>query len=154
MQLVELNCISGASKRGAQRVVHAVIAQMEALYVIQRDIEAKRAQVAGTDPIKKLVELVGSAVTLEDLQQQEARLQSKISQNLAAIKRQDASTATTVHLVLEDKFQGKIYKSQALLMRLCSKVRQALLAAVPFKRRISRAKKGMCLILESTLKWY
>lgn len=126
---------------------------MEALYVVQRDIEGRRAQVAETDPVAELVELVGSAVTLEDLEQQEARLQSRISQNLAALKRQDTSTAETVHLILEDKFQGKIYKSQALLIRLRSKVRQALLAAVPFKRRISRAKKGMDPILELPPEW-
>lgn len=113
----------------------------EALYILQEEIAAKRAQIRTFDPVNNLSDLVGSSVTLEDLQQEEARLQDKIKQNMALLNR-NTEAGETARLLLKNEFQQKLYKCQALLMRLCSKVRQALLAAVPFKRRISRAKKG------------
>ena len=115
---------------------------MEAEYIVQQEIRSKRVQITSFDPVNNLSDLVGSSITLQDLEKDQCRLQAKIQQNLALLKRETGEGKESVRLLMADEFQSKIYKCQALLMRLCSKVRQALLAAVPFKRRISRAKKG------------
>lgn len=115
---------------------------MEAQFVVQQEIEAKRALLTSFDPHNNLSDLVGTSITLEDLKKDQSRLRAKIEQHLALLKRETGDGERSVRLLMENDFEAKIYKCQALLMRLCTKVRQALLAAVPFKRRISRAKKG------------
>lgn len=134
--------LAEASTRGANRLTHALIALMEAEYIVQQEIRAKRAQITSFDPANNLSDLVGSSITLQDLEKDQSRLQGKIAQHLTSLKAATGEGETSIRLLIQDEFQSKIFKCQALLMRLCSKVRQALLAAVPFKRRISRAKKG------------
>lgn len=90
----------------------------------------------------ELVDLVDSGIALEELQSDIAKLKQKIETMISSLSLEDPATGEAVRLALRNKFELDLYKCQALLIRLGSKVRQAVLAAVPFKRRISRSKKG------------
>jgi hypothetical protein len=87
-------------------------------------------------------EVVDSSLTLEDLHVLVARLDQRIKKSLTILTGKDAGTAESVKAAVQDDYLAKRFKAQAILMRIHQKVRHSLLAAVPYKRRISRAKKG------------
>ena len=85
------------------------------------------------------------SLSLDELQDTADKLEKKLQSNLMKLMGKDAATAAAIKKAMKDKFLSLRLKSRALLIRIRQKVLQSLLAAVPYKRRISRAKKG---------KWY
>lgn len=85
------------------------------------------------------------SLSLDELQDTADKLEKKLQSNLMKLMGKDAATAAAIKKAMKDKFLSLRLKSRVLLIRIRQKVLQSLLAAVPYKRRISRAKKG---------KWY
>ena len=94
------------------------------------------------NPEQQSGDLIDATVYLDDLRKAEKKLNERIRQHKRTLTGKDAPTAAMIEHALKDKFELKVFKCRALIICLCFKVRQSLLAAVPFKRRISRAKKG------------
>jgi len=84
---------------------------------------------------------------LDDLRPAAERLQRRIARDLQILMGQDYATASAINKALKDDFLAIRLKCRAILIRLRDKVRDILLSAVPYKRRISRAKRGWLLIL-------
>lgn len=87
-------------------------------------------------------ETVEISLSLEDLEETAAQLRKKVEAGLRKLMGKDSATATALKKAIQNEFLALRLKSRALLMRIRQRVLQSLLAAVPFKRRISRAKKG------------
>jgi uncharacterized protein YtpQ (UPF0354 family) len=90
------------------------------------------------------VEVADTSLTLEDLHALAARLDQRIKKNLEILTGKDAGTAASITQAVKDDYLAKRLKARAMLMRVHQKVKHSLLVAVPYKRRISRAKKGTC----------
>ena len=85
---------------------------------------------------------VDAMLTLEDLHVVLARLEQRIESSLNSLTGTNASTKESILMAIKDDYLGKRLKAYAILTQVHQKVKQSLLAAVPYKRRISRAKKG------------
>jgi hypothetical protein len=79
---------------------------------------------------------------LEELELTASRLEGKIKSSMLKLLGKDSATAAAVKRAINGKFLGLRMKGRALLVRIRLKVQQSLLAASPYRRRISRAKKG------------
>jgi hypothetical protein len=79
---------------------------------------------------------------LDDMNTAYNRLKARLERNLKLLTGHDGAAAALIQEVVEDKMQCLIFKCQAHLMRIHSKVQQAKFAAVPFERRISQSKSG------------
>ena len=88
---------------------------------------------------------IEGALGLEDLHASATRLQQRIKRSVQLLTGKDRATAEAVKNALKDAHLAKVYKCKAIQLRLANRVRNSLLAAVPFKRRISRVKKGECV---------
>jgi len=108
---------------------------------ITKEIASSKPSTDATDATS----IIDLSLNLASLQTTSTRLKQRIDQSMHLLTGKDNATASAIKASLKDEFQNKIYKCRALLIQLVSKVRQALLAAVPFKRRISRAKKGKAM---------
>lgn len=115
---------------------------MESLAGIQETIKAVTDELPSIDPDGKCGDLLDATLYLEDLQKAERKLIQQIKSHKETLTGNHAPTAAAIQHALKNKFELKVFKTRALMIRLCSKIRQSLLAAVPFKRRISRVKKG------------
>jgi hypothetical protein len=89
------------------------------------------------------VEAVEASITLEDLQALVAQLDIRINKKVKILTGKDSATAATVTRAVTNDYLAKRLKARALLMRVHQKVMHSLLVALPYKRRISRAKKGV-----------
>jgi hypothetical protein len=89
------------------------------------------------------VEAVEASITLEDLQALVAQLDIRINKKVKILTGKDSATAATVTRAVTNHYLAKRLKARALLMRVHQKVMHSLLVALPYKRRISRAKKGV-----------
>ena len=105
------------------------------LDLIKRITERQAGPSQGTSEID-------AALTLEDLHLVEQRLGDRIRKTLNALTGKDKGTATSIENAKNNQYLMKRLQARAILMRLHQKVMHSLLAAVPYKRRISRAKKG------------
>jgi len=79
---------------------------------------------------------------LDDLRAAADRLQRRIARDVQALMGKDKATASAIRKALKDSFLSLRLKCRAILIRLRDKVRDILLSAVPYRRRISRAKRG------------
>lgn len=89
------------------------------------------------------VEAVEASITLEDLHALVAQLDIWINKKVRILTGKDSATAATVARAVTNDYLAKRLKARALLMRVHQKVMHSLLVALPYKRRISRAKKGV-----------
>lgn len=133
----------GASKASAKKQAHTIIGMKEGLNAIELAIKTKVQQLSSSNKPDQFSELVGSVLTLEDLQLEESKLRTKLTAAVDLLRTKDATTGATVELAVKNELHMAIYKCKMLLISLSSKVCQALLAAVPIKRKVSRKKKGM-----------
>lgn len=113
----------------------------EMIDCVTKKIASSRPSADGADATS----IIDLSLNLESLQATSTCLKQRIDQSMQLLTGKDNATASAIKASFKDDFQNKIYKCRALLIQLLSKVRQALLAAVPFKRRISRAKKGKAI---------
>lgn len=88
-------------------------------------------------------EAVDASLTLDDLHVLVARLEHRIKSSLTSLTGKDSGTAQSIKKAICDDYLAKRLKGRAILMRVHQRVKNSLLSAVPYKRRISRAKKGM-----------
>ena len=87
-------------------------------------------------------EAVDASLTLDDLHVLVARLEHRIKNSLTSLTGKDSGTAQSIRKAVRDDYLAKHLKGRAILMRVHQRVKNSLLSAVPYKRRISRAKKG------------
>jgi len=88
-------------------------------------------------------ETVEISLSLEDLEETASQLRTKVQTSLRKLMGKDSATAAALKKAMQSEFLSLRLKSRAFLIRIRQRVLQSLLAAVPFKRRISRAKKGL-----------
>jgi hypothetical protein len=124
----------GASNAGAQRLASGIVGMAELLTSLQQTIKAVTEELTSSNPEDESGDLLDSTLYLEDLRKAEAKLSERIKQHKETLTGKHAPTAAMIQHALKDKFELKVFKCRALMICLCSKVRQALLAAVPFKR--------------------
>jgi hypothetical protein len=147
-QILKYNLNTGASKAAATHIAHGIITLRESYEATERMIEGITKEIASSKPSTDATDatsIIDLSLNLASLQTTSTRLKQRIDQSMHLLTGKDNATASAIKASLKDEFQNKIYKCRALLIQLVSKVRQALLAAVPFKRRISRAKKGKAM---------
>jgi hypothetical protein len=123
-------------------LANGIVGMVESLTSLQDTIKAATEELTLMNPEEQSGDIIDFTVYLKDLQKAEAKLNEQIRQHKQTLTGKDAPTGAMIEHALKDKFELKVFKCRALMIRLCSKIRQSLLAAVPFKRRISRAKKG------------
>jgi hypothetical protein len=87
-----------------------------------------------------------TALMLDDLHVVVARLEGRIKKTMEALTGKDAGTAKSIKAAAQNEYLARRLKARAILMRVHQKVKHSLLAAVPYRRRISRAKKGESLL--------
>jgi hypothetical protein len=131
--------ISGASKAEASKAAHRIIAMEDSLEKTKRLIKLATNQLLREGPLDG----IDASLSLEDLQETAEQLKKKMQSSLMKLTGKDSATAAALKKAIKDEFLGLRLKGRALLIRIRQKVQQSLLAAVPFKRRVSRAKKGM-----------
>jgi len=93
-----------------------------------------------------------AALMLDDLHVVVARLEGRIKKTMESLTGKDAGTAKSIKAAAQNEYLARRLKARAILMRVHQKVKHSLLAAVPYRRRISRAKKGGCLFQYLQLK--
>ena len=86
-----------------------------------------------------------AALMLDDLHVAVARLEGRIKKTTEVLTGKDPGTAQSIKAAVQNEYLARRLKAHAVLMRVHQKVKHSLLAAVPYRRRISRAKKGECL---------
>src|SRR5260370_29942848 len=82
---------------------------------------------------------------LRTLGKQQTNCGKKCSQDFSSSCEKSQPPASALKNAIGDEFLGLRLKCRALLIWIWQRVQQSLLAAVPFKRKMSRAKKGVCL---------
>src|SRR5260370_41327939 len=90
-------------------------------------------------------ETVDISLSLEDLRETADQLQKKVQSGLLKLMGKDSATASALKNAIGNDFLGLRLKCRALFIWIWQRLQQSLLAAVPFKRKMSRAKKGVCL---------
>ncbi len=90
-------------------------------------------------------ETVDISLSLEDLRETADQLWKKVQSGLLKLMGKDSATASALKNTIGNEFLCLRLKCRALLIWIWQRVQQSLLAAVPFKRKMSRAKKGVCL---------
>jgi hypothetical protein len=103
---------------------------------------------AGTDGTGN--DIVDASLTLDDLHVIVARLEHRIKKGLMVLTGKDSGTAQSIKKAVQDDYLAKHLKARAVLMRVHQRVKHSLLSAVPYKRRISHAKKGVFELLTGT----
>lgn len=132
----------GASKAEAAKAVRRIIAMEDSLEKTKRLIKLTNEQLLAENKSSAEDEGLEIALGLEELHETADRLTKKMQSSIRKLTGKDSATAAALKKATENEFLGLRLKCLALLSRICQKVQQSLLAAVPFKRRISRAKKG------------
>lgn len=87
-------------------------------------------------------EEANASLILEDLHVAVARLDGRIKKTMEALTGKDAGAARSIKAVAQNEYLARRLKARAILMRVQQKVGRSLLAAVLYRRRVSRAKKG------------
>lgn len=82
---------------------------------------------------------------IDDLASAYTRLDVRLQHNYKLLTGKDETAAALLRGTFDDEMQCLAFKCRAYLYQIHLKVQQAKLAAVPFERRISQAKKGMML---------
>jgi len=132
----------GASKAMATQFANKIISMMDskekALSLIKRMTES----LAESD---NPGEETDAALMLDDLHVAVTRLEGRIKKTTGALTGKDPGTARSIKAAVKNEYLARRLKARAVLMRVHQKVKHSLLAAVPYRRRVSRAKKGECL---------
>jgi hypothetical protein len=130
----------GASKAGKAKFASKIVLMMDSKE--KTVILIKRMTENLAKPNRTEEQEVDAMLTLEDLHLVLARLEERIQKSLNSLTGIDTGAKESVLTAIWDDYLGKRLKAYAILMQVHQKVKQSLLAAVPYKRRISRAKKG------------
>jgi hypothetical protein len=141
----QANVQLGASKAAAAAFANQILAMEDSLQGTKRLIKLTQERLLsdGLQPPSSSNESPDELLlSLEELQQTASRFEQKIQANMMKLIGKDSATASAIRRALDDDFLGQRLKGRALLVRIRMKVQQSLLAAVPYRRRISRAKKG------------
>lgn len=85
---------------------------------------------------------VDATLILEDLSAAAACLDQRIKRDTEVLTGKDAETTKAIKKAARSDYVARRLKARAILMRVHQKVQHSLLAAVPYRRRVSRAKKG------------
>lgn len=110
-------------------------AQQQTQAMLKDSLERVASEPPGSEP-------TDLALVVEDLAHSLDVLEKKIARKLEILGAKDAATAAEVKQAVKDDFLSKRMKARALRIRICHKVKGCLLAALPYKRRICRAKNG------------
>lgn len=110
-------------------------AQQQTQAMLKESLNRVASQSLGSEP-------TDLALAVEDLTQSLDLLDKKIKKQMEILGAKDSATAAEVKQAVKDDFLNKRMKARALRIRICHKVKGCLLAALPYKRRICRAKNG------------
>jgi|SRR6266849_3069158 tryptophanyl-tRNA synthetase len=130
----------GASKAATSKFANKIISMMDSKEKTQSLIKQMTENLARPNQTEE--QEVDAMLTLEDLHVVLAQLEQRIEHSLNSLTGTNASTKESILMAIRDDYLGKRLKAYAILTQVHQKVKQSLLAAVPYKRRISRAKKG------------
>lgn len=111
-------------------------------------IKSHGHRVSSSEALSPKGAIVDLSLSLEDLHATATRLRTRIQQSIKLLTGKDGSAAALLQKAISNDFDLRLYKCRALLLRLASRVRDLLLAAVPYKKRISHTKQGAVLQLE------
>lgn len=128
----------------ANKIVSMMDSKEKALRLIKRMTENLAK---GSNPGEE----TDAALMLDDLHVAVAQLEGRIKKTMEILTGKDAGTAISIKAAVQNKYLAQRLKAHAILMRVHQKVKHSLLAAVPYWRRVSRAKKGECLCNICTL---
>jgi hypothetical protein len=132
----------------ATRFANNIISMMDSREKTARLIQQTTERLASGDVED---EVVDSSLGLEELHALAERLEKKISNNVKILTGKDAATAAAISKAVLDDYLAKRLKARAILMRVHQKVKDSVLVALPYKRRISRAKRGVSQIRNPTV---
>jgi hypothetical protein len=130
----------GASKAATSKFANKIISMMDSKEKTQSLIKRMTENLGRPNQTEE--QEVDAMLTLEDLHVVLARLEQRIELSLNSLTGTNAGTKESILMAIQDDYLGKRLKAYAILTQVHQKVKQSLLAAVPYKRRISRAKKG------------
>jgi len=119
----------------ANKIISMMDSKEKALKLIKRMTENPAE---GSNPGGE----VDTDLMLDDLHTAVARLEGRIKKNMEVLTGKDAGTASAIKKAAKNEHLARRLKARAILMRVHQKVKHSLLAAVPYRRRVSRAKKG------------
>ena len=131
--------VLGASKAEASKAAHCIISMEKTNHLIK--IAEHELALNGKRSGKN--ETVDISLSLEDLRETADQLQKKVQSGLLKFMGKDSATASALKKAIGNEFLGLRLKCRALLIQIQQRVQQSLIAAVPFKQKMSRAKKGM-----------
>ena len=135
----------GASKAEASKAAHRIIAMEDSLQKTSHLIKLAECELALDGKMSGNNETVDISLSLEDLRETADQLWKKVQSGLLKLMGKDSATASALKNTIGNEFLCLRLKCRALLIWIWQRVQQSLLAAVPFKRKMSRAKKGVCL---------
>lgn len=136
----------GASKVAAAKMAQNIIGLQDSLSSVEAMINENANKSVESEGPNAALDSIESSLSLEDLRTAAGRLKERITRSLQLLTGKDSATGDLVKKALKNEQLGKVYKCRAVQLRLASRVRNNLMAAVPFRRRISRAKKGGCYL--------
>jgi hypothetical protein len=84
-----------------------------------------------------------TGLILDDLHVAVARLEGRIKKAMEVLTGKDAGAVESIRAAAQNKYLAQRLKARAILMQVHQKVKNSLLAAVPYRRRVSQAKKGL-----------
>ena len=135
----------GASKAEASKAAHHIITMEDSLQKTNHLIKLAEHELTLDGKMSGNNETVDISLSLEDLRETADQLWKKVQSGLLKLMGKDSATASALKNAIGNEFLGLRLKCRALLIQIQQRVQQSLLAAVPFKRKMSRAKKGVCL---------
>lgn len=121
----------------AKRLIRDIIRIKESLTTIEHTITQSSKEYKSSS--NKLFDI---SENLEDMNTAYIRLQARLERDLKVLTGHDGEAAALIQETVEDEMKCLVFKCQAKLMQIHSKVQQAKFAAVPFERRISQSKPG------------
>jgi hypothetical protein len=123
-------------------MAHGIVGMVDILETTEAMIKSHGQQASASSNLGPNGEIIDLSLSLEDLHSTATRLRARINQSINLLTGKDTATAVALRHAIQNDFQLKLYKCRALLLRLANKVRDSLLATVPYKRRISHTKQG------------
>lgn len=137
-RLTDVPCPAGASKVETTRFAHNLVGMLDSLD--QTDALIQLLSNQGSSTSSSPFDL---SLTLEELISMKNRLATRIKKDSQTLMGRDAVTARAIRNAMKSDAVMKKMKARAIRLQIRHKVKDVLMSAVPYKRRISRAKKGL-----------
>lgn len=143
-----MDVLLGASKQAAQHLAANIVAMKESLILLEESMNTTSDRLSSLALTGTSDDVFDTTRELENRNAAIVKLQGQIACAIHLLTGKDKATANLVKKASTNSAHALLFKCQASLSRIHSKVLQAKLAAVPYERHISQAKGGMfqCVI--------